>query len=260
MSQEDFIITFPAALAGFPDLTEFRCFEPEGKYPIKFLQSVARPEVSFTCVDAATVKPDYEVPLSAEDAEVLALEQPGDALVLALVVIPDGEPKRMTANLAGPLVLNAKTRVGVQVLLDARTYPLEFPVFLPQGEGALRFPEGLLGFPQLKSFQLLEPPDAYPLKFLQPMDRDDLHFVCVDVGAIKADYNVPLSEDDAKALALRAPEEALVLALVVIPEDPRKMTANLAGPILVNLTTREARQVVLNTEVFPLKYPLFADQ
>jgi flagellar assembly factor FliW len=260
MTQEDYIVTFPQALAGFPGLKTFRVFEPEGKYPLKFLQAVDAPDISFTCVDAVTVKLDYEVPLSQEDAQVLALESDQDAVVLALVVLPDGEPKRMTANLAGPLVINSRTRIGRQVLLDTRTYPLAYPVFLPHEEGEVRFPQGLVGFPQLTSFELLEPSDAYPLKFLKPKDRDDLYFTCVDVGAIKADYAVPLSDEDAKALAIRAPEEALVLALVVIPEDPRQMTANLAGPILVNLKTREARQIVLNTEVFPLKFPILSNQ
>ncbi|BDU74876.1 flagellar assembly protein FliW [Mesoterricola silvestris] len=260
MNQEDFIITFPKALAGFPTLTEFRVFEPEGTYPLKFMQAVASPDISFACMDAATVKLDYDVPLSPEEAQVLALEKPEDALVLVIVVVPGEDPRRMTANLAGPLVLNTRTRTGVQVQLDTRIFPLQFPVFLPRGEGEIGFPAGLIGFPELRRFELLEPSDAYPLKFLQPVEREDIHFVCIDVAAIKGDYQVPLSGEDASALAIEAPSEALVLALVVIPEDPRHMTANLAGPILINLRTRQGRQVVLNTEQFPLKFPVISDK
>jgi flagellar assembly factor FliW len=260
MSQEDFIVTFPRGLAGFPTLTEFRVFEPEGTYPLKFLQSVASPDISFACMDAATVKLDYDVPLSPEDARTLSLEEPGDALVLVIVVVPGDDPRRMTANLAGPLVINARTRLAVQAQLETRIFPLEFPVFLPRGEGEIAFPAGLIGFPDLRRFELLEPSDAYPLKFLHPLDRDDIHFVCIDVAAIKLDYQVPLSGDDALALAIEDPADALVLALVVIPEDPRLMTANLAGPILVNLRTRRGRQVVLNTEQFPLKFPVISDK
>jgi len=260
MSQEDYVVTFPRALAGFPALTEFRVFEPEGTYPLKFLQAVASPDISFACMDAATVKLDYDVPLSAEDAEALALEKPEDALVLVIVVVPGEDPRRMTANLAGPLVINTRTRKGVQAQLDTRVFPLQFPVFLPRDEGEIAFPAGLIGFPESRRFMLLEPSDAYPLKFLQPVDREDIHFVCIDVAAIKMDYQVPLSREDAKALAIEDPADALVLALVVIPEDPRLMTANLAGPILINLRTRQGRQVVLNTEQFPLKFPVISDK
>ena len=260
MSQDELIITFPRPLAGFPALSEFRIFEPEGTYPLKFLQSVASPEVSFTCMDAATVKLDYDVPLGPEDAQALGLEAPQEAMVLTMVVVPGGDPRRLTANLAGPIVINTRTRVGCQVHLDSRIFPLEYPVFLPPAEGVIVFPNGLIGFPDLRAFQLLEPADAYPLKFLQPLDREDVHFVCIDVAAINPGYEVPLSDEDAKALAIVDVADTLVLALVVIPADPRLMTANLAGPLLINFKTREGRQIVLNTERYPLKFPVFASK
>ena len=260
MIQDDPIITFPQALAGFPGLTEFRIFEPEGVYPLKFLQAIASPEVSFACMDAASVKLDYEVPLAPEDAEALALEAPGDALVLAVVVVPRRDPRRMTANLAGPLVINIKTSIGRQITLDAKVFPLEYPVFPVEEAGVIHFPSGLIGFPDLQSFQLLEPADAYPLKFLKPTSREDIHFVCIDIAAIKNDYKVVLSDEDAQALAIETLADAMVLALVVVPQDPRQMTANLAGPVLINLRTRQGRQIVLNIEQFPLKYSVFANQ
>ena len=58
MSQEEFIISFPVALPGFPELTRYRLFEPQGVYPVKFLQSIDDPAVSFVCMDAATFKKD----------------------------------------------------------------------------------------------------------------------------------------------------------------------------------------------------------
>ena len=93
MSQEEFVITFPVALAGFPDLSSFTLYEPPEKYPLKFLQSVDDLAVSFTCMDAASVKMDYEVPLTHEEAEFLALEPPEDALVLTMVVVPAEQPR-----------------------------------------------------------------------------------------------------------------------------------------------------------------------
>jgi len=46
----------------------------------------------------------------------------------------------------------------------------------------------------------------------------------------------------------------------VIPEDPRKMTANLAGPLVVNVHSRNGRQLVLNPELYPLKYPFIQER
>lgn len=259
MPQDEVIVRFPEGLAGFPEAKEFKLFEPSGGYPLKFLQSTTDPELSFPCMDAAAVKMDYEVPLDESAARLLALESPKEALVLVLAVVPD-DPSLMTANLAGPLVINTRTRIGLQVMLDTHRFALQYPVFASKDEVALSFPEGLLGFPDFHTFRLFEPAGGYPLKFLQSVDNPEISFSCIDVAAIRPDYEVPLGEEDAAALALQTPLDALVLAMVVIPEDPRKMTANLAGPLVVNSKTRIGRQVVLNTDKYPLKFPVLADR
>jgi flagellar assembly factor FliW len=259
MSPDDIIVSFPAGLIGFEKYTEYRLFEPSDGYPLRFLQSVEQPDISFACMDAAAVKMDYEVPLGEEDSKFLALEKPEDALVLVLIVVPE-EPRRMTANLAGPLVINTRTMKGRQVVLDSREFPLQYPIIRLPEDVIVTFPTGLIGFSNLRTFRLFEPMGSYPIKFLQSIEQPEISFTCIDVAAIKMDYEFPLSDEEAKALALEKPEDALVLALVVIPQDPRKMTANLAGPLVINARTKEARQVVLNTEKFPLKYPIIKDR
>ncbi len=127
MSDQGILLSFPKGLVGFPALTRFRLYEPSDGYPLKFLQSEDDPKISFVCMDPAGIKPDYAFGLSDEDAALLALEAPGDAFILSLVVIPE-DPRRMTVNLAGPLVVNAKSRKGVQVVLSAEDFPLQFPV------------------------------------------------------------------------------------------------------------------------------------
>jgi flagellar assembly factor FliW len=128
---------------------------------------------------------------------------------------------------------------------------------MEQEDTTIHFPAGLIGYPDLKAYRLFEPMDSYPLKFLQAVDREDISFTCIDVQAIKPDYVVPLGAEDAEGLAIGEPADALVLALLVIPEDPRQMTANLAGPVVVNVKTLQARQIVLNIDQFPLAYPVF---
>jgi flagellar assembly factor FliW len=127
-----------------------------------------------------------------------------------------------------------------------------------QDDVIISFPRGLVGFPLLTSFRLFEPKDGYPIKFLQSVEREDVSFTCIDVKAIKPDYVVPLTDDEAQGLALHQPADALILALLAIPEDPKGMTANLAGPLVVNIRTMQARQIVLNIDRFPLQYAVFS--
>ena len=258
MAQDELIINFPQGLIGYQAHTAFALLEVKGGYPLKFLQSVVDPAVSFSCMDAACVKVDYEVPLAPDDARALALHAPEDAMVLLIVSVPGDDPRQTTANLAGPLVINVRTRTGRQVALDSKVFPLQYKVFASREEALLRFPVGLIGYPALKAFRLFEPKDGYPLKFLQSVDREDISFTCIDVQAIKPDYVVPLTDAEAQDLAIHEPADALVLALLAIPEDPNRMTANLAGPVVVNVKTLRARQIVLNIDQFPLAYPVFS--
>ena len=124
------------------------------------------------------------------------------------------------------------------------------------GSVLLTFPKGLLGFPDLRGFRLLEPQDGYPLKFLQSVERDEVSFICIDPASVKPDYVVPLGEDESEALHLESPEEALVLTLVVIPEDAKYMTTNLAGPLVININSRIGYQIVLSSEKYPLRFPI----
>ena len=259
MPEDDIILSFPAGLAGFEKITEYRFFQPVDGYPLRFLQSVEQPEISFVCMDAVVIKMDYGFSISDDDAAFLALEKPEDALVLVRVVIPEN-PCHATANLACPLVVNTHSRQGRQVMLDSLQFPVDYPVYKDQDDVIVSFPAGLIGFDHLRFFCLFEPSESYPLKFLQSIEKPEISFTCIDVAAIKMDYEFPLNEVEAKALALEKPEDALVLALVVIPQDPRQMTANLAGPLVINGQTRKGCQVILNIEKYPLKYPIITDR
>jgi flagellar assembly factor FliW len=258
MAQDDFIIRFPDGLIGFKQHKAFTLLEAKDGYPLKFLQSVVDPSVSFSCMDAACVKLDYEVPLAPADAEALALEAPEDAMVLVIVAVPKGDSRQTTANLAGPLVINLRTRIGRQVALDSSIYPLQYKIFTAREESLLQFPAGLIGYPGLKTYRLFEPQDGYPLKFLQAVGREDVSFTCIDVVTFKPDYVVPMSDAEAQSLAIEDPADALILALVAVPKDPSHMTANLAGPLVVNTKTLQGRQIVLNIDQFPLAYPVFS--
>lgn len=133
--------------------------------------------------------------------------------------------------------------------------PSESAPFFDDGV-LLTFPKGLLGFEQLTKYQLIEPRDAYPLKFLQSAESVEVSFICIDPAAVKKDYEVPLGQEEAEALSLESPSDAMILTLVVVPEDPRQMTTNLAGPLVVNVKTRLGYQIILNSDRYPLRFPI----
>ena len=106
--------------------------------------------------------------------------------------------------------------------------------------------EGLIGCEMWREFVLEAPHDLAPLMYLHSLDQADLTFIVTHPRYILPLYHVDLSESDKKVLGNPTPAE---LATVVIVNSARRgegqvVTANLLGPIMINLTTGSGRQVI----------------
>ena len=107
-------------------------------------------------------------------------------------------------------------------------------------------PEGMLGFREIKDYALIQQNQGSPFLWFQAVQEPDLAFIIVDPFIFFPDYEVPLSAEDIEALECVELGNLAVFVVTVIPENPEDMTANLRGPIVINVTNRIARQVVLN--------------
>ena len=123
----------------------------------------------------------------------------------------------------------------------------------------LEFPEGLVGFPALKRFLVIDDESSAPFRWLQSLDEPDLAYVAVEPKWLLPDYQVDLPPAVAAQLAIAQPDEMSVLVLVTIPEDPRQMTANLKGPLVFNAASRKGAQLVLNDESLSPQYRIISD-
>ncbi len=105
----------------------------------------------------------------------------------------------------------------------------------------ISFPDGILGFEELKDYVLLDAAQP-PFYWLQSLDRTEIAFVMIEPRVFRPDYSPELDPEELAEIGISAPEDALVFAIVTIPEDSRRMTANLQGPVIINRRTRVARQ------------------
>lgn len=119
------------------------------------------------------------------------------------------------------------------------------------------FPYGVIGFPTLTRYLLLDHDRDAPFKWLQSVDQETLAFVVTDPILCKSDYRVVLSQDDMTDLKLSSEEDLAVMVILTIPpDDPSQITANLRGPLVVNQRCRLAKQLILNEE-HPTRHRLF---
>jgi flagellar assembly factor FliW len=110
------------------------------------------------------------------------------------------------------------------------------------------FPDGLLGFEQIKEYFLLDSREG-PFYWLQAAEHPELAFVLIDPRIFKGNYQLDLGEEDYRAIDVRDKGEVIDFVIVTVPDDPQKISANLMGPILINRKNRIARQAIsLNDE------------
>jgi flagellar assembly factor FliW len=125
---------------------------------------------------------------------------------------------------------------------------MQVPTLPPLPE-RLKFADGLVGLPYLRTFTA-RPLDDARFFVLDSVDDEAFGFVAADAETIRPG----MSEELARAGSIEPGDRVLVL--LSLHGEPPAMTANLAGPLVVDAATGAARQVVLEGDSYPLRAPM----
>ena len=90
----------------------------------------------------------------------------------------------------------------------------------------VHFPEGVIGFEDAHDYYLLDSKEG-PFYWLQAAEFPELAFLLVDPRLFKEDYKLSVKELDLKSMNLESKKDLLDFAIVTVPEDPAKISANL---------------------------------
>ncbi len=119
-----------------------------------------------------------------------------------------------------------------------------FGTFEVPADSVLHFAQGLVGFPAHRRYVVLDHRPGSPFKWMLSIDDPDLAFAVANPGELVGGYEPPLGL--AARLLDASPDDLALFVLVTIPADPMQMTVNLMAPVVVDLRTRQARQIVLD--------------
>jgi flagellar assembly factor FliW len=119
-------------------------------------------------------------------------------------------------------------------------------------------PGGLIGFPGQKRYVLLEHKKGSPFVWFQAVDEEDLAFLLIDPLLCKPDYEFRISPEDRRALELPDSCEGMQTLVIVniAPGDSMEITANLLGPVVMNVKKKLARQIVLYQSSYLTRFPI----
>ena len=116
----------------------------------------------------------------------------------------------------------------------------------------------IIGFNELKKFALIDLNKDSFFKWLQSVEDPSLAFPVVSVFSMNVDYSIDLSDDVVDKLKINNAESLLVLNIASIPqEDPQSTTINLLAPLVFNLDSQLAGQIILSGSGYDVSFPLF---
>ncbi len=123
----------------------------------------------------------------------------------------------------------------------------------------LEMPSGLIGFPELKRYVLLDHDQDSPFKWLQSLDDGSMAFVLINPLLFKPDYTVEVSEAEVADLDLKNEEDAVISVIITMPSNPQNMTANLKAPLVFNMINRKGRQLILNNPDYTTRHNIMEE-
>lgn len=135
-----------------------------------------------------------------------------------------------------------------------------FGVLSYSEDSVVFFPTGLLAFEGNQHYVLISQPASQPLSFLQNLEEPELCFLVMPAAQVDPAFRLSLDSDSCVQLGLGAHaqpavEDLLCLAIVNLDEDGHAPTANLRGPLVINVPARRGVQAVQYDADYSLRHP-----
>ncbi len=121
-------------IPGFPEANRFALLEHDEASPFSWLVCLDDADLAFVVTDPRSFFRDYEPELGNAERQRLDLREGDEVVLLAIANVCKGQP---TLNLAAPVLVNARSRRGVQAVLadEVHSTPEAIPApAAPSGE------------------------------------------------------------------------------------------------------------------------------
>ena len=123
----------------------------------------------------------------------------------------------------------------------------------------ITFPNGIIGFPDLKKFTLMhdEEQGSSSIKWLQSIEEPGFAMPVMDPLVVCPDYSPEIDRSKIEDVGDLNDDDILVLVTVTVPHDLAKMTVNLMGPFVINVKDMKGTQAIVENDNYPVKFPIY---
>lgn len=117
----------------------------------------------------------------------------------------------------------------------------------------VEMPDGLIGFPELKRYVLLDRAPGSPFRWMQSLDDGSVAFVLVSPLEFMPDYVIEATEAEVAGLGILSEDDAVVAVILTMGTKP---TANLKGPLVFSQASKRGRQLINPNVEYTTRFPL----
>ena len=122
-------------------------------------------------------------------------------------------------------------------------------------EDVITFKDGIPGFEEIHEYILKNSTDDdSPFKWLQSVDEPQVAFAVVNPFIIKTDYGFELSDETTGRLGIGSQRTSGTFSIIVVPENPDRVSMNLKAPIVINSKNRKGAQIILDTDKYTVRH------
>ena len=123
----------------------------------------------------------------------------------------------------------------------------------------INFTTGIMGFEEYTHYTLIFNAEKKGnIMWLQSLDEPELAFTVMDPMKIVPEYNPVVEDEWLTSLGeVENEDDYFLLSVVTVPSDLTKMTANLKAPIVINMKTMKACQIIVNNDDYEVRYNVY---
>lgn len=116
--------------------------------------------------------------------------------------------------------------------------------------------KGILGFEDLKEYELLDIENEDILKEFNSTEEDCIGFIVVSPFEIIKEYEIVLSQEIIEKLEVKSPNDIILLNIITVGQTLEESTVNMKAPIVINVRNNCGMQIILQDEEYSIWHPL----
>ena len=125
----------------------------------------------------------------------------------------------------------------------------------------IAFPEAIPGFPEEKEFILIPLDEESPFYYLQSVKTKELCLIIANPFIFFPSYEIKLETEVITKLEIDEKQPNIAIyTILTISEDFKKTTANLLGPVIININNKKGLQFISQNNDYNTKHFIFPQQ